>query len=56
MDRPMARVIVETNDGERVGVIEIDGNHGPWTDGWQGGIENEFAQLVSQAVRAEGGG
>lgn len=51
----MAVIIIENDDGEEFGRLEVDGRRGPWTDDWQHIGRYEFAEIVGRAVRSEGG-
>ena len=49
------RVTVHTDEGEQIGVIEVDSHHGPWADDWQYDKQYEFREAMNEAARKEGG-
>lgn len=48
----MARVIIETDDGHRIGEIEVNNKNGPWTD--CGDTLDSIAWDIYEALRYEG--
>ena len=49
------RILILTNDRDKVKEIKVDSLHGPWADEWQRVHQYTFQEAMNEAARMEGG-